>query len=77
MTAGQPGIRASSWYVPDATHVALPPWANAGADGRTVIRVAFGGYVLLALDAYLGDRPLRHEELAAKITRLLYRGMAG
>lgn len=60
-----------------ATHLALPPWANPGADGETVIQVAFGGYVLLALDAYLGDRPLRHEELAAEITRLLYRGMAG
>jgi AcrR family transcriptional regulator len=60
-----------------ATHAALPPWANAGADGQTVIQVAFGGYVLLALDGYLGGRPLRHEELAAKITRVLYRGMAG
>jgi hypothetical protein len=59
------------------THAALRPWANPGADGEAVITVAFGGYLLLALDAYLGGRELRYSELAGKITRLLYYGMAG
>ena len=61
----------------EATTEAMIPWANDGADARTLILVAVGGYLLISLDAYFRETVIDHEAVAGRIAWLLYWGVAG
>jgi AcrR family transcriptional regulator len=61
----------------EATAEAMVPWANEGADARTLILVAVGGYLLISLDAYFREMTVDHEAVADRIAWLLYYGVAG
>lgn len=61
----------------ETTHEALDSWSNAGADARTLIFVAVGGYLLISLDAYFRQSTIDHDLVADRITWLLYYGVAG
>lgn len=61
----------------EATREAMIPWANDGADARTLILVAVGGYLLISLDAYFREARIDHVATADRIAWLLYYGVAG
>lgn len=61
----------------EATHPALGSWANEGADARTLIYVAVGGYLLISLDAYFREATIDHDVVADRIAWVLYYGIAG
>jgi hypothetical protein len=61
----------------EATHPALGSWANQGADARTLIYVAVGGYLLISLDAYFREATIDHDVVADRIAWVLYYGIAG
>jgi len=56
---------------------AMVGWANERADGHTMIFLAFGGYLLLSLDAYFGGTPIDHRGTAERLAWLIQYGVRG
>jgi AcrR family transcriptional regulator len=56
---------------------AMDGWSNSGADPETMIFLAFGGYLLVALDGYFAGRPIDHAGVARRMAWLIQYGARG